>query len=223
MNLMKTLAKLKFLSSDQLNRLEGYDGKYSKAVIRRRLRRLRNEGYVLTTQPNKYEDAIHYLSQKGALYLCRQLGIDEIKTFKSNDKMKHAMAIAEVYVRLTELSRQNENFELLGFSNERMIRAGDTQLIPDILITYKINGNQKKAFVEVDLATEKVHAIYTSKMLQYDVINKVHKNLFPVIFITTSKDRAINIANKCSAISYTLKLTTFEKFDNLPYEFLQTV
>ncbi len=137
--------------------------------------------------------------------------------------VKHTLAIAELFVEVTEATRRTEA-ELLGYQTEpecwRRFGRGTTQhvLRPDFFVSIGIGELEYRWFVEVDRATEHLPAIVRKSSTYHDYYHSgVEQDLtgsFPrVLWATTTDKRADAIAASLSATTLTTQIFRVERLE----------
>ncbi|ADU30959.1 replication-relaxation family protein [Evansella cellulosilytica] len=222
LQILQSIANLRFMNSQQIHTLHGYNGKYGERVTRRKLNELEKKKMLKSFQPSAYEKKIYYLTKTAAKELSHFTGIEGIKTLKKNDKSMHQVMVSEIYIQLQKCRiGQVKRYKVEDKIHE--------DLLVDAFVEYRLRstGKKKLIFVEADRGTESA-VIIEEKFKKYDYLYRSHKfqnmyGIFPdILFITNSNTRKRVLLNLSNRFSNLRVITgTLDEFISSPQEFIR--
>ncbi len=209
---LSTLEQVRLASAAQIERLH-FVGKSSQHR-RRALLSLTNRRLV--TRLDRVIGGVHagssgflyQLSDVGQRALNQSTGLPRrLPSTPGTSFIRHALAVTELYVRLTEQSRTNA-FELLEFTAEPNCwrhypgRGGGRSVVkPDAFVRIGSGDYEDSWFVEVDLATEHPTTIKT-KLDVYRAYwssgtEQAKHGVFPRVLWTVPDQRRAQVISDC--------------------------
>ncbi|MBP1935039.1 replication-relaxation family protein [Ammoniphilus resinae] len=212
-HLLTTISNLRFMSTQQIHSIHGYNGKYGANVTRRKLKSLEETGYLKSWQPSKYDQKVFYLSKKGAEEIALFHGIENMKTVTKSNTTLHQLMVTEIYVGL-----RNCNIgKIRRFILNQLVGVA----IADAFIEYQVGDKNKLIFLEVDRATERI-SIIMDKLKQYQEACEsgwwqVKFGIFPeVCFVTTSDTRKRSLLKLKEQCQFRVNVMTLDEFTVKP-------
>jgi len=217
-DILTTVSHLRFMTTQQIHAIHGYSGKHGDNVTRRLLKQLVDNGLLKSWQPDKYSSKIFYLTKAGAKEVEFYHGYDNVRTFQKSNQTLHHVLVTEAYVQL----RRADGGKVRRFA----IHAKVGEIEADSFVEYQMGKTIKLLFLEVDRATETLHAI-KEKLDHYKAVYDAGGyqkkfGVFPTVcFITTTDARQRSLWRVLNTYPYRSKVVTEKELRTNPRDLIE--